>query len=200
MSMWMASDDDFFVLRRFGALSARVALMLQDQLTRLEEELGKEDIVCRQMPKGDSGTLRYDVRSRRQEILGLALWTLEKYSTQYSIVRAINADLGIDKFVLDHSQLKARPDASANQIENVKNWLSNMNGPINEKEAAFIEQQGDLFAVVTNPKTPLRRFLDRISFFDAVPCFRPKKVCFAYHFAESLQLLTCLRAAQPHPN
>lgn len=202
MSMWMASDDDFFVLRRFGALSARVALMLQDQLTRLEEELEKEDVACMQMPKGDSGTFRNDVRSRRQEILGLALWTLEKYSTQCSsrgVLSAINADLATDSFVLGHSQLKARPHASAHQIENVKNWLSNANGPINEKEAAFIERQGDLFAVVTNAKTPLRRFLEKISFFDAVRCFQVTKVSFAHHCAVLLQLMTTLVSSSTPP-
>lgn len=38
-SEFIASDDDFFILRRFGAISARIALSLQDQVAILEERL-----------------------------------------------------------------------------------------------------------------------------------------------------------------
>lgn len=67
----MASDDDFFVLRRFGDLSARVALHLQDQIVRLEEDLQHEDQVCRLAPdaEADSGTFRLDPRPKRGRIL-----------------------------------------------------------------------------------------------------------------------------------
>ena len=40
-SEWAASDNDFFVLRRFGALNTRVILKLQDEISELEEELEK---------------------------------------------------------------------------------------------------------------------------------------------------------------
>ena len=38
-SEWLASDDDFFVLRRFDVLSARTLLLLQWQLSKLETQL-----------------------------------------------------------------------------------------------------------------------------------------------------------------
>lgn len=41
-SMWMASDDDFFVVRRFDNLAARVILLLQWEISKLEKKL--EDI------------------------------------------------------------------------------------------------------------------------------------------------------------
>lgn len=78
---WMASDNDFLVLRRFGSLHARVALMLQDQLAWLEQELEKEDDACKRMPKGHSGTFRFESQWRRQRILGAVTFTLQKYST-----------------------------------------------------------------------------------------------------------------------
>lgn len=90
LSKWMASDDDFFVLRRFGTLNARVALMLQDQLAYLEEELKNEDDACKRMPKGDSGSFRHDSRTRRRKILGATFWTLEKYSTNRGSHRVVN--------------------------------------------------------------------------------------------------------------
>jgi hypothetical protein len=36
---FVASDDSFFVLRRFSTLSARVLLALQDELVELEDQL-----------------------------------------------------------------------------------------------------------------------------------------------------------------
>ena len=68
MCTWMASDDDFFVLRRFGKLGARVALQMQDHIVRLEEELENEDRQCRDCEQS-SGSLRDDPSERRQEIL-----------------------------------------------------------------------------------------------------------------------------------
>ena len=79
LSTFMASDDDFFVLRKFGTLSARVALMMQDRIVHLAEELDKEDRECRQIG-ANNGTLRYDPRPRRQEILEELAWRLERYS------------------------------------------------------------------------------------------------------------------------
>jgi hypothetical protein len=38
-SRWIASDQTFFVMRRFGALNARVALSLQDEIVELEANL-----------------------------------------------------------------------------------------------------------------------------------------------------------------
>ena len=42
-SEWMVSDNDFFVLRRFDSLSARITLLLQWQLTKLETKLAELD-------------------------------------------------------------------------------------------------------------------------------------------------------------
>jgi hypothetical protein len=42
-SKWMASDQSFFIARRFGALHTRAVLSMQDELVRLEEELDSMD-------------------------------------------------------------------------------------------------------------------------------------------------------------
>jgi hypothetical protein len=42
-SRWMASDQSFFIMRRFGTLSARIALSLQDEIVQLEEKLNFMD-------------------------------------------------------------------------------------------------------------------------------------------------------------
>lgn len=42
-SKWIASDQSFFIVRRFGALQARAVLSLQDEIARLEEQLESMD-------------------------------------------------------------------------------------------------------------------------------------------------------------
>ena len=81
MCTWMASDDDFFVLRRFGKLGARVALQMQDHIVRLEEDLQNEDRQCRELGES-SGTLRHDPSLKRQEILEELTWRISNYRTR----------------------------------------------------------------------------------------------------------------------
>src|ERR1700722_559445 len=52
-SQFIASDNDFFVLRRFGTLNARVILALQDQLSKLEEDLEEIDNRCSRLNAGN---------------------------------------------------------------------------------------------------------------------------------------------------
>ena len=77
----MSSDDDFFVLRKFGKLNARVALMMQDRISQLEEELNYIDEDCRQLGVSN-GTFRHDKIERRQQILEQLARKLERYSTE----------------------------------------------------------------------------------------------------------------------
>jgi hypothetical protein len=38
-SKWMASDDDFFIIRRFQSLNANVILYMQDRISQIESQL-----------------------------------------------------------------------------------------------------------------------------------------------------------------
>ena len=78
MCTYVASDDDLFVLRRFEKSGARVALMMQDRIAQLEEDLAIEDEKGID-EKADCGTFRYETRGRRQHILDEMTWRLEKY-------------------------------------------------------------------------------------------------------------------------
>jgi hypothetical protein len=84
-SKWMASGNEFFVLRRFGDLHARVLLLLQDRITRLEERLEYEDRMALLAPNefADSGTFRDDMRPERENLLDELAFQLEKYSMFY---------------------------------------------------------------------------------------------------------------------
>ncbi|CAF9916587.1 MAG: hypothetical protein HETSPECPRED_002956 [Heterodermia speciosa] len=159
MSAFVASDDDLFVLRRFERLGARVALMMQDRLASLEEDLLKEDKLGRE-EKSHCGTFRHEPRKRRSEIMDEIKWRLIEYQ----------------KFILDHSALKARPDANNFQIENIKTWLKNNNNPVTKAEIKFINKEGDLMPMVPKIKSPLRRFIDRYQIFRRISCFRVRKL------------------------
>jgi len=50
---FMASDNDFFLLRRFGELNARVLLKMQFEIARLEKTLIALDAECREHPDPD---------------------------------------------------------------------------------------------------------------------------------------------------
>lgn len=82
MCKWAASDDDFFLLRRFGEIGARVLLRLQDRIVKLEEDLQHMDHMC--LKEGlDNGTFRFDRNFERQRLLDELTSRLEQYRRFY---------------------------------------------------------------------------------------------------------------------
>lgn len=157
----MSSDNDFFVLRRFGKVGARVLLYMQDQIVELEEELRKQDDFCKSAPKelADSGTFRGDQNSKRRDIMRDLSVMLDRYQ----------------RFLLDHSRLKSCPNASEFQIKNVRNWFEASNDAIVDKEREFIDVDGDLIPIVPKLKTPLHRFFDRFEILKRISCLKDRK-------------------------
>ena len=84
---FVSSDEDFFVLRRFGALSARVLLELQDQLARLEERLEATEQQLRQrdVPDIHNGSFRQETQAQRKEIISEAQHVLREYSKRLNV-------------------------------------------------------------------------------------------------------------------
>ena len=86
-SKWMASDDDFFVVRKFGSVSARCALLMQDRIQNLSRELEKQDNLCESYGqhsgefRGPDG--RNDFTDRRHQLLDEITWRLDQYSKAY---------------------------------------------------------------------------------------------------------------------
>lgn len=77
----LASEPDFFVARRFRSLNVRVALRMQDEISRLEEKLAQIEEESRQPDKEvDNGTFRKDVVSERVELLDKISTSLYRYS------------------------------------------------------------------------------------------------------------------------
>ena len=75
----MASDDDFFILRRFAPESARVALWLQDRISQLTAELKEADKQYEDFG-WHSGQFRTDkVEDRRHDIMNKMALELDRY-------------------------------------------------------------------------------------------------------------------------
>jgi hypothetical protein len=81
-SDFIASENDFYILRRFASLNARVALALQDQISLLEEQLDDLDKHCSRRDAEDlhNGTFRDD-REERMALVEVIYEKSAKYST-----------------------------------------------------------------------------------------------------------------------
>lgn len=90
LARWMGTSEDFFLLRRFGDLNARVLLAAQDDIEQLEESLQMidkryEDAFfdkATEEPRTPSrnDTLRCDPDPARREILSKLKTKLKEYS------------------------------------------------------------------------------------------------------------------------
>lgn len=107
-STFVASDNDFFILRKFGALSARVLLALQDQLSELEEKLEALERSARDIntPDVHNGSFRHETCRERAALICNAQRCLQKYSqSSLSFLRSIEGTcFGIDITKLEEYQ------------------------------------------------------------------------------------------------
>ena len=78
---FISSDDDFYILRRFDKLNARLCLRLQDEICNLEERLDEVDreYSGRESEDVNNGTFRDDLEDRA-ELLNLLSDKVERYS------------------------------------------------------------------------------------------------------------------------
>jgi hypothetical protein len=78
---FIASENDFYILRRFASLNSRVALSLQDQISVLEEQLDDLDKHCSRRDAEDlhNGSFRDD-REERTALVEVIYEKLTKYS------------------------------------------------------------------------------------------------------------------------
>ena len=82
MCRWMASDDDFFVIRKFGEVAARVLLRMQDRIVQLEQDLQTQDRISKAQGL-HSGTFRKEKNLTRDAIMDELTWRLKEYRMLY---------------------------------------------------------------------------------------------------------------------
>ena len=82
---WMASGNDLFPSRRFGAVNTRIILMMQDEITFLEGELTRLDQENRFNPNDiHNGSFRCDRGSLRETKLRQLRKACYRYSKSIS--------------------------------------------------------------------------------------------------------------------
>lgn len=93
-SKFIDSDNDFLILRRFGTLSTRVALLLQDEISELEERLEACDLAysSRDAKDVNNGTFRDDFPDRK-ELLQTIADRMSRYSKNHSFERNCSKQL-----------------------------------------------------------------------------------------------------------
>jgi Family of unknown function (DUF6594) len=68
---------------------------------------------------------------------------------------------GRDEYLVSYSQIKSWHSAQKYQVENVENWFWNHPRAIVDEEQEFIRKGGDIVALVTRVKSPLRLLLEK---------------------------------------
>jgi hypothetical protein len=84
LSEWMASDTDFFIIRRFEVLNTRIILKLQTEICDLESQLSYLDRGFRYGEPGRAPFSFINDDEERKEILGRLQEKLDCYSEKCS--------------------------------------------------------------------------------------------------------------------
>ncbi|CAE7202766.1 hypothetical protein CFE70_008503 [Pyrenophora teres f. teres 0-1] len=141
---WMASDDDFFVFRRFESLNATTIAYLQYRISQLESKLEGIHHANEQEKDRKNSSFKWDEQYQqdRFHIMGELSRLLLHYN-QY-----------IDAF----SKIRKRPRAEPRQIKSMENWLER--GAITASEKDFVKHKSDLISINERVRPPLGRWLE----------------------------------------
>ncbi|KAH9224690.1 hypothetical protein DL95DRAFT_254615, partial [Leptodontidium sp. 2 PMI_412] len=154
---FIASENDFYIVRRFAALNTRAALALQDRVSVLEEQLEELDRTYSRRDAVDvhNGSFRDDQEERSE----LMCEIVEALTKSHLVAKLRD---GIDAFMLQQAELKKFPQAARQDLKSVQNWHYNHGGhAISPEEQTYLTHSLDVFSVVPKEKAPLRRLLDR---------------------------------------
>ncbi|KAH7408759.1 hypothetical protein DE146DRAFT_777400 [Phaeosphaeria sp. MPI-PUGE-AT-0046c] len=154
-SRWIASDPSFMIVRRFGALNARVALSLQDEIVELEEKLDYMDKVysSREVPDAHNGTFRDDPFDGDNDRKMLIREVLPAKLSRYN------------EFLNGYSQLMSHGLCRSSDVDSVRRWLRVIRpAAIDERESEYIDHDGDLVQLHPQNRYLGRDFLSLVAF------------------------------------
>ncbi|KAF2174983.1 hypothetical protein K469DRAFT_724656 [Zopfia rhizophila CBS 207.26] len=146
---WMASDDDFFIFRRFQNLNAGIEARL--------EQIHKDNANAPETRRNDS--FRWD--SKKEE---------ERHSLMCELTGLLHH---YNKYIESFSKVRERPRAEERQIQNVEEYRKE--GRVIDKEMNFIEQKGDLISIKSSAPSPIGRFLAGTRLIRSLPFIRAKE-------------------------
>lgn len=147
-SRFMASDDAFLIVRRFGNLNARIALSLQDDIVLLEQQL---DDLERGLSRAtvskdiDNSSFRKDAFEERRTLIKK---TLPAKLMEYNA------------FINGYTTLLSRPDIHHKDLSAVKDWLEINERAIDPEEACFLDNKEDLVGIKPKSRSCFRSVLE----------------------------------------
>lgn len=171
LSKWMASANDFFVLRRFSATQVRCLLYLQNEIASKERMLHEWDkaALCLPVGKGNSGIINWDPwpEAPRVQLTQELIPLLQQYSRSpllSSMPIAFELILYLDELVHSFSQMKAKSTATKGQLENIDNWFETYGtDAIALHEQHWKGHDADVVTMLCRPKYPIVAFLHRFN-------------------------------------
>ncbi|KAK7932267.1 hypothetical protein PG985_002979 [Apiospora marii] len=181
LASYMASDQDFFAVRRFDRLHTRAILTLQARLEECEEKLDKLDhkyaspqVMAVGAEPPEIINVPYGGVSREEKA------RLDEKHGEWSTPRDINNGTvrddmpertalideytvllkKYDRLLLDYSQLRAQKAAPSWNVNNVQNWFRNNPGAIMPDESTFPDHKTELLSLSSDGGTFARRFFE----------------------------------------
>jgi hypothetical protein len=179
LSKWMASENDFFLFRRFESLNAETILYLQYRITQLEERLKTihnnikdSDVRENRLNSSFSWDAQYQ-QDRSQTMTELSYLLLHYSKSSGSIDWNICLTIQ-DQYIEAFSKIRARPRAEQRQIDNLVNWLKR--GAITEDETHFANHKSDLISIHARSRPPLGRWLEACQKLQDLKIFKAKSI------------------------
>ncbi|KAF2441987.1 hypothetical protein P171DRAFT_522900 [Karstenula rhodostoma CBS 690.94] len=161
-SSWMASEDDFFLFRRFGDLNCRTILWMQDRIKRVEDDLRRlDEWVEKSHP---------DEKLRNDSFK----WDEQHMQQRHAHMEQLSRQLHhYNQFIDSYAKVRARPRADERLIQNVKSWLAR--GAVAPEESSFIDHTSDLTSIHHRTQPPLGRWLESFGRLHRSRLFRAKR-------------------------
>lgn len=170
---WIASDNDFLVLRRFDGLAARVLLRKQWQLCKVEKQLADLDL---KLSRGDDDSIDNGSFESDDPARTVCIGDADKQLGEYCIVLCLifrednGTDSTIDEFLNSYISIREKPDASSQAKRHLRRWMAHWeHGAIKAGESSYVNRDDDLFALFETPRAPMHQLLDKFSVFYKKP-------------------------------
>jgi hypothetical protein len=160
-SSFLASDADFLIFRKFGAMNVRVLLSLQHQVSQYESALGDLDNNLSRSNDVNNGCLEGD-NPERQRIVEALYESLSKYSLLpfIPLFPCPANPQPPDEFLIQVAEINKWSTADPVNVTSLKSWHRFYRGVISIQDQTYIDKAADLCNLVPRYISPLRRFLE----------------------------------------
>lgn len=159
-SRFVGCDQNFFFIRQYRTLNARIILAMQDQILELENQLNTLDNDLSRETAPDevhNGSYRRETSHNRLELIWNIQRRLKDYSMPYFPSSFFTIADSVDDYVNTYSQLATRPRVAARDIRSLKRWIAGWPNAILDEEMGYIDQTDDLVYVAQKSESSVNR-------------------------------------------